>query len=393
MRRNGRLIAMIIFGQLNTKPTTHQNRWNTGGRPSLNSRPTLLGDGPARWDAFSQIRDLPAMRQYDACFHPVTDGKAIYFGSSSQDILRAIDIEKGETIWQFVAGGPIRLAPTLEGDRILFGCDDGFAYCLNKLDGKLLWKFNPSLEKGAEQRRLINNDRMISYYPVRTGVTVRDSVAYFGASLLPWRESYICGIDVETGKLSESKPTFVTRHDNATLEGNLLVAENRLIVPQGRVAPKLFDRETGKSLGSLPGGGGVTVVLTESGDVVRTEGGGAARAGHIGVFKGKERVASFPRGRAIVVAEENFFVIDGQKLFAANRENNELKWSRAVDEPLELILVGETLFVGGRDHVTACRFLRWNSLVVSRNTRQSIRTCLCQRPTDRVDRSRCHPRL
>ncbi len=116
---------------------------------------------------------------------------------------------------------------------MLFGCDDGNAYCLSRTTGELIWKFNPSLEKAAEQRRLINNDRLISYFPIRTGVTVRDGVAYFGASFLPWRESYICAVDVETGMLSEGKHTFVERHEDATLEGSLLVAEDRLLDQRG----------------------------------------------------------------------------------------------------------------------------------------------------------------
>ena len=50
--------------------------------------PDPAWDGPARWDAYNQIRDLPAMRQYDACFHPVSDGESVFFGSSSQDTQR-----------------------------------------------------------------------------------------------------------------------------------------------------------------------------------------------------------------------------------------------------------------------------------------------------------------
>lgn len=315
--------------------------------------PDPAWDGPARWDAYAGIRELPAMRQYDACFHPVSDGKRLYFGSSSQDTLTCLSLSDGKKLWSYVAGGPIRLAPTLYDSLVLFGCDDGNAYCLDSTSGKLVWKFNPSAERGAEQRSLINNDRLISFFPIRTGVTVRDGIAYFGASFLPWRESYICAVDAKSGKLEPSKNTFVVRHEKATLEGSLLVAENRLIVPQGRVAPLLFDRSNGKSLGSLPGGGGVTIVLTESGEVVRAEGGRDARAGHVGVFKGKERVASFPRGRAIVINGDFFYVIDGQKLFAAERATNELKWTREVDEPLELVMTDKTIFVGGRNHVTA----------------------------------------
>ena len=313
-------------------------------------------DGPARWDAYNLVHDLPAMRQYDACFHPVSDGTLVIVGSSSQDVVQSLELETGKPAWSFVAGGPVRLSPTIYKDFVLFGCDDGYAYCLSRKTGKLVWRFSPSMEAQAEQRLLINNDRLISYYPIRTGVIVRDGVAYFGASMLPWRESFLCGIRVETGKLeggSESQlNTFLTRHRDATLEGNLLIAGNRLIVPQGRIAPLLFDRTTGEKKGSLPGGGGVTAVVTDQGDVVRAEGGKPSRGGQMSVFKGKERVASFPRGRAIAISTDAFFVIDGQKLFAANRGTNELNWSRDVDEPLELIKVGDAIIVGGRDHVT-----------------------------------------
>ncbi len=315
-------------------------------------KPFPAWDGPARWDAYNLVQDLPAMRQYDASFYPVSDGEIVIVGSSSQDFVKAVDLESGDQVWKFVAGGPIRLAPTIYDNKVLFGCDDGYAYCLNKSDGKEIWKFSPSIHQGAEQRMLINNDRLISYYPIRTGTVVRDEIAYFGASLLPWRESYLCAVDVATGTVDQSKGSFVTRHQDATLEGNLLVAENRLIVPQGRIAPLLFDRENGNSLGSLPGGGGVTAVVTDKGDVVRTEGGRPSRAGQMAVFRGKERVASFPRGRAIVVAEDDFFVIDGQKLFAASRKTNELRWSCVVDDPLEIVKVGDAIVVGGADHVT-----------------------------------------
>ncbi|MEM7453234.1 MAG: PQQ-binding-like beta-propeller repeat protein [Planctomycetota bacterium] len=315
--------------------------------------PQPAWDGPAQWDAYNLIRDLPAMRQYDACFHPVSDGKLLFFGSSSQDTLTALEIDGGSKAWSYVAGGPIRLAPTVHNDFVLFGCDDGFAYCLNRKTGELIWKFNPSNHSSAIQRRLINNDRLISFFPIRTGITVRDGVAYFGASFLPWNESFLCAVDVETGGMNSELDTYVTSHSSMTLEGSLLVADDNLIVPQGRVAPLMFNRSNGEALGSLAGGGGVTIVLTEEGDIVRAEGGRDARSGQVGVFQGRERVASFPRGRAMVVTDDRFFVIDGQKLFSAERESNELFWSCEVDEPLEIILAGEHLFVGGRDHVTA----------------------------------------
>ena len=212
--------------------------------------PDPAWDGPARWDAFAALRDLPAMRQYDACFHPVSDGDHVYFGSSSQDALFALDIKTGKPVWTYVVGAPVRIAPTIHKDRILFGSDDGFVYCLKKSNGKLDWKFNPSVQASAEQRRVLNNEKLISFYPIRSGVVVRDETVYFAASFLPWRESYLCGVSLESGTVDQPDKHFVTRHEKATLEGPLLIADDRLIVPQGRIAPIMFDRKNGKNVGS-----------------------------------------------------------------------------------------------------------------------------------------------
>ena len=219
----------FVDTQLN--PAMFQQSWVWKSQLS----PEPAWDGPARWDAFAAIRDLPAMRNYDSCFHPVSDGESVFFGSSSQDTLFALDIANGKEKWKFVASGPIRLAPTIVKEKVLFGCDDGFVYCVNKNSGKLIWKFSPAVFQKAEPRRVLNNDRLISFYPIRTGIAVRDGIAYFGASFLPWRESFFCGINIETGKV-DSKNSFVTKHADATLEGSLLIADNRVIV-----GPLLFE--------------------------------------------------------------------------------------------------------------------------------------------------------
>ena len=314
--------------------------------------PTPAWDGPARWDAYARISDLPAMRQYDAAFHTVSDGEFVYFGSSSQDTVTALRLSDGSEVWRFFANGPIRLAPTLNDGHIYFGCDDGAAYCLDAASGELVWRFNPSAQLGLDRRLVINNDRLISFFPVRTGVLIRDERAYFGAALLPWRDALLCSVDATTGTL-DKPATYIAPCKDATLEGAMLVANDRLIVPQGRVAPLLFHRRNGKRLGNLPGGGGVTVVLTDRGETVRAEGGAAARPGQVGIYKDDEKIASFPRGRAMVIRPETIYVIDNSQLFAARRADNELLWRTSIDSPLELIMANNTLFVGGRDKVTA----------------------------------------
>ena len=163
--------------------------------------PQTAWAGPAKWDAYNDIPRLNSMRNYDAAFHVAVAGDAVYFGSSADDAVRCLDARTGKERWRFTAGGPVRIAPTLSDGKVYFGSDDGTAYCLDGASGKLLWKFNAR----PDERLVINNGRLISFWPVRTGVAVEDGTAYFCASMLPWKRSYLCAVDAETGKVEDRK--------------------------------------------------------------------------------------------------------------------------------------------------------------------------------------------
>jgi len=45
------------------------------------------------------------------------------------------------TLWSFQTEGPIRGAAVIGGDSLYFGSADGFAYAIDKSDGRLRWKF------------------------------------------------------------------------------------------------------------------------------------------------------------------------------------------------------------------------------------------------------------
>jgi outer membrane protein assembly factor BamB len=118
---------------------------------------------------------------FDDAFQVVVAGERLYFGSSADDKVYALSAATGEELWSFFTGGPIRLAPTLWNGRLFVGSDDGFVYCLKADTGELAWK----VRGGPAEERLLGNERMISRWPIRSGVLVDEGVAYFGAGVFP----------------------------------------------------------------------------------------------------------------------------------------------------------------------------------------------------------------
>ena len=107
------------------------------------------------------------------------DGR-IYFGSTTDDKVYCLDAVTGREIWAFYTEGPVRFAPMVTGDKLVFGSDDGAVYCLDKLNGTLLWKYNPR----PNAFRIGGNGRIISNWPIRTDVLVVNEAAYFYTGLL-----------------------------------------------------------------------------------------------------------------------------------------------------------------------------------------------------------------
>ena len=213
---------------------------------------------------------------FDYAAHPVVAGDTVYFASSADDTLRALDATNGKPRWQFTAGGPLRFAPQVVGNRVYIGGDDGIAYCLDAETGKRVWSYRG----GPSPDMLLGNGRMISRWPIRTGVLVDDGVLYFVAGMWPSEGIFIYALDAATGKLiwcndtSGHVPVRVVGHSvDDTLagicpQGALLATADKLVVPMGRSTPATFDRKTGKLLRFEPGdnnGSGGTA-LTIDGD-------------------------------------------------------------------------------------------------------------------------------
>ncbi|MEK6887830.1 MAG: PQQ-binding-like beta-propeller repeat protein [Candidatus Aenigmatarchaeota archaeon] len=91
-------------------------------------------------------QQLPSFRQifYDVpksgsivSFSDFHEG-IVYFSSLDTNVY-AVSADTGEVIWKFRTGGPVVSTPLVHNDRIYFGSNDEYFYCLD-LDGRLIWK-------------------------------------------------------------------------------------------------------------------------------------------------------------------------------------------------------------------------------------------------------------
>ncbi|MCL4203641.1 MAG: PQQ-binding-like beta-propeller repeat protein [Pirellulaceae bacterium] len=213
-------------------------------RPAQTPRPAWA-DGPAPTDYWNFAHPLLNASDFDHAFHTaVVDGR-LFYGSSADDALRCLDADSGEELWSFVTGGPVRIAPTVHGDRVLVASDDGCVYGLESASGRLVWTYRAA----RSPQRLPGNQRLISRWPVRCGIALGDDTAYVAAGVFPSEGADLCAVRVGDG-------SEVWRAEiNVCPQGHLAAVDDFLVVPTGRTAPAVFDRRDGKLRFQMDGTG------------------------------------------------------------------------------------------------------------------------------------------
>lgn len=362
--------------------------------------PMTAWSGPAKWDAYAENEGLQSMRNFDPAFYVTVVGDSLYFGSSVDDAVHCLNAVTGEERWVYFANSAVRLPPTVRQGKAWFGSDDGYAYCVDAATGELIWKHKPSVDN----RLIPNNGKLISMWPVRSGVLVKDGVAYFAGSLLPWEPSYLCAVRADTGE-----PVYVKEETGITLQGAMLASTDSLYAPQGRSVPLVYERATGKRLGGIEGSGGVYCVLTEDEQFISMPSSQKEKQDTVRIADAKKRqtLVSFGGANRMIVSGRYAYshqgkqlkVIDRFQLIALQGEIDALKaanakrakekkaaaedeervavlekeiktaneaiaareaakagcerWSVEHPLPIGFMLAGETLFTGGDGRVTA----------------------------------------
>jgi len=190
--------------------------------------------------------EMPRMHE-DRAYPAVVAGGLLYFGNNVDNHVYALDAKSGKRVWDFAADGSVRFAPTVSNGRIYFGSDDGHVYCLDAPRGKLIWKYRA----GPSGERIIGRSRMVSVWPVRTGLLLEDGVVYCAAGSFPYEGLYIAALDAKTGKAKWVNDTvgdqaWGLHYGGVSPHGYIVASGDTLFIPTGRSMPAKFDKQTGK---------------------------------------------------------------------------------------------------------------------------------------------------
>jgi len=193
--------------------------------------------------------------RFDWAYSVVGGDGLVYFGSSADHKVYALDAATGAERWSAFTGGPVRLAPAIWQDQLFCVSDDGYLHCLDRRTGARKWR----LRAGPSGEQLIGNGRMISRWAARGGVAIEDGIVYFGAGNWPEEDVYICAVDAASGKelwrndntgaLEIDQPHMVCFSRGGVIaQGYLAVAGTRVFVATGRSTPAVFRRADGSFL-------------------------------------------------------------------------------------------------------------------------------------------------
>ena len=269
-------------------------------------RPQPAWPLPAEQDFWHRHYNLRATVTYDRAFHVVSTGDTVFFGSSADDKVYALDAQTGQIRWTFFTEGPVRLAPSISGNKVYVGSDDGYVYCLSRDNGALIWKYRVT----DAERMIPGNERIISMWPVRTGILVDEGNLYSSAGLFPNQGTFLFELNAEDGSIKWKQKVDVSP------QGYMLASDEQLYVPTGRTNPAIFARADGSLLGQLPSAGGTFALLAEN--VLVTGPGRGSKELNASDVDTEYKIATFG-GLRMLVNGTTAYMLSEKKLSAFNR--------------------------------------------------------------------------
>jgi outer membrane protein assembly factor BamB len=257
-------IALILFLVISSSINAQQYNWpmwrfdhgRSAATPEKLSE-TLYLQWQIRFSPREPVWDDPLnqdLMQFDRIFEPIVYDQKIFLGFNDQDKVIALDINTGRELWHYFADGPVRLPLAANGGNIYFTSDDGYCYCLNANTGDPVWKLNLA----PAPNKLLGNKRMISMWPARGGIVIKNDILYTAASIFPMMGTFIYAIDANNGRIlwkndgtgsnyilqPHKSPAFA----DIAPQGSFTISGDKLLVAGGRTVPAAFDLKTGEEL-------------------------------------------------------------------------------------------------------------------------------------------------
>ncbi len=390
--------AIVLLGSLATRLVSASD-WPAYRHDLARSgvtRDRLAGLLHSQWIYQAAQRPRPAWAEpgrelnrlaFDYVYQPVAGDGLVFFGSSADHRIHALDLATGAPKWSFCTEGPVRFAPTMAHGRLFVGSDDGYVYCLGATDGKLIWKFRA----GPRDERMIGNGQLMSRWPIRSGVAVDDGVVYFAAGMWPNEGVFFYALNATDGRpvwlndtsgigyIPQPHPPSLSVSGVAP-QGYLLGSQDQLFLPTGRNVAAAYDRADGKLLyyrsrpntwGDRWGGSWNMLVdglllswrchVGPDIDVLKGEYQPDPKDGIVAFDAATGKVVrDFPGKLQAVMHGGTLYMSGSGKIsaydFAAWRKGTPArsctKWETPHGRAYAMILAGNTLVVGGRGTVT-----------------------------------------
>jgi len=155
--------------------------------------------GTTSCEVGSKVSEQWRVHLGDKVTPPVICGERVYVATKDDHTLHVLQADSGKRLWQFTAGGRIDSPPSVYGGLVLFGCADGWVYCLQASDGELVWRFRAA----PLDKRLMAFGQLESPWRVHGSILLKDGVAYCTAGRSTFLDGgiYVFGLNPKTGKV------------------------------------------------------------------------------------------------------------------------------------------------------------------------------------------------